>query len=128
MGDVSLAPERVVKVVTDAGHTSVSLNLTLWWLKGSWAVVGNNGLGGVDQGQSLRDGILGQAVLASKNSASLLEDETELSCPFLKFVVITLVFKRPDPAKSSVESRVDSIKRNASVRTGSGNDERTSTC
>ena len=77
--DVSLAPQRVVEVVADAGHTSVSLNLALGRLEGGRAVVGDGGLGGVDQRQALRNGVLGQVVLAGQDPAGLLDDQTELS-------------------------------------------------
>ncbi len=72
VGDVGLAPERVVEVVADAGHTSVTLDLALGRLEGGRAVVGDDGLGGVNQGQALRNGILGQVVLAGQDPARFL--------------------------------------------------------
>ena len=58
MSDVGFAPKRMVDVVADARHTAVSFDLTFGRLQRDRAVVGDDGLGGVDQGQALRDGVL----------------------------------------------------------------------
>ena len=53
VGNVGLAPERLVEVVTNAGHAAVPFNLTLWCFYGNRAVVIDDSLGGVNEGEAL---------------------------------------------------------------------------
>ena len=73
------APVRHLQVVTDALHTSVSLHLTLRGHQEGGAVGLNDGLGGVDQGQTVGDGVLGERILLGQVPGSLVDHSSQVS-------------------------------------------------
>ncbi len=72
------SPVRLLQVVAHAGVAAVPLHLALLILQKFWAVAGDDGLGGVDQGQPAGHSIGAKPVLVSQVPASLLDDGAQV--------------------------------------------------
>ena len=79
MGVHSRSPMRMLNVVTYTGNRTITLNLTLGGHEESGAIALHNGLGGVNEGEAVGDGVLAEAVLLGNVTSGLLNDGTQVA-------------------------------------------------
>ncbi len=73
------SPVRHVQVVAEAGDGPVPLHLALGGHEEGRAVVFDDGLGGVDQRESVGDGVLAESVLLGQVAGGLVDDGAQVA-------------------------------------------------
>ena len=73
------SPVRHLQVVTDSLNTSVSLDFTLGGHQEGGTVGLDDGLGGVNQGKTVSNGVLGEGILLRQVPGSLVDHSSQVS-------------------------------------------------
>ena len=107
------APVRLLQVVADALHTPVPLDLALGRHQEGRAVRLDGGLGRVDQGQTVGDGVLGEGVLLGEVARGLVDDGAEVT--HVQAGELAPDRGQPHPLLGVLEGHVDGLVRDAGV-------------
>lgn len=82
MGNIGSPPERVLEVVAHSRDGPVALDLALGRPQALGTVSADKGLGGVNEGQAVGNGVLAEAVLLGQVSAGLVDDSSQVADVF----------------------------------------------